>query len=334
VTLQKAANLHADFDLGILISSRHSATIGGAIATNAGGVRVLRYGPMRAQVRGIEAVLADGTVVAHLAGLHKDNTGYDYPSLLAGSEGTLAVITAARLQLVPRPRNQVVALAGFDTLDDLHQAALRAVREVSGLLSAEFFAETGLRILLANTDLKRPLSTPAHVYLLLEAQGPDAFDELACLLGNAPVAVGQSTDERSRLWAYRERQSEAAGFLGVPLKFDVSVPAEEWVNLAASVASAIAAVDGAAHVITFGHIADGNIHVNVVPATQTDGRHQDAIFGLVASLGGSISAEHGIGALKGAWLSLVRSDAEQALFTRIRAAFDPAGILNPYVLPR
>src|SRR6201999_3077338 len=123
VTLRQVADADPGLDLPILIASRDSATVGGAVATNAGGLRVLRFGPMRAQLRGIEAVLADGTVVSHLAGLLKDNTGYDYPSLLAGSEGTLAVITAARLRLVPRLRGTVTALAGAGALTELHALA-------------------------------------------------------------------------------------------------------------------------------------------------------------------------------------------------------------------
>src|SRR5690348_7104248 len=123
VTLRQVADADPGLDLPILIASRDSATVGGAVATNAGGLRVLRFGPMRAQLRGIDAVLADGTVVSHLAGLVKDNAGYDYPSLLAGSEGTLAVITAARLRLVPRLRDTVTALAGVGGLDELHALA-------------------------------------------------------------------------------------------------------------------------------------------------------------------------------------------------------------------
>src|SRR5437588_7318536 len=144
VTLRQVADAGPDLDLGILIASRDSATVGGAVATNAGGVRVLRFGPMRAQLRGIEAVLSDGTVVSHLAGLVKDNTGYDYPSLLAGSEGTLAVITAARIQLVPRLRRLVTVIVGVPGLDELHALARQAVRDVPGLVSAEFFTHAGL----------------------------------------------------------------------------------------------------------------------------------------------------------------------------------------------
>ena len=274
------------------------ATAGGAVATNARGLRVLRFGPMRAQLRGIEAVLADGTVVSHLAGLVKDNTGYDYPSLLAGSVGTLAVITAARLRLVPRLRDTVTALAGVSGLGEVHALARRAVAEVPGrgLVSAE-----------------QEFSSP----------GP-AWTSWWRTPGS----------RRARLWSYRERHPEAAGFLGVPIKLDVSVPAAQWVRLASGAAAAVTGVDPGAEVITFGHVADGNVHVNIVPAAPADGRHENAVFSLVASLGGSISAEHGIGALKAPWFALARTDAERALFARIRSALDPTATLNPNVLPR
>ncbi|HEY1346295.1 MAG TPA: FAD-binding oxidoreductase [Streptosporangiaceae bacterium] len=367
VSLQQVADADPGLDLGVFIASRHSATVGGAVATNAGGLRVLRHGPMRAQLRGIEAVLSDGTVLSHMSGLVKDNTGYDYPSLLAGSEGTLAVITAARLQLVPRLADPVTVIVGADGPGEVHALARRAVREVGGLLSAEFFTQAGLDLLAGHAGLALPLRPPTPAYLLLEAAGPGAAEELAGLVGDRPAAVGTDAAGRARLWACRERHPEAAGFVGVPLKLDVSVPAARWVRLASEVAGVVAEADPGALVITYGHVADGNLHVNVVPGTGlaggppegphrigsrnadstraalqadtpgaagADGRHQDAVFSFVASLGGSISAEHGIGALKARWLPLVRSDAERALFARLRAAFDPAGILNPHVLPR
>lgn len=337
VTLQQVSDATPGLDLGILIASRDSATVGGAIATNAGGLRVLRYGPMRAQLRGIEAVLSDGTVLSHLAGLAKDNTGYDYPALLAGSEGTLAVITQARLRLVPRPHGLVTVLAGLAGPAEAHRLARQALTGVPGLLSAEFFTGTGLDILTSRAGLAAPLARPAPSYLLLEAAGPGALDDLAGLpglAGDRDVAVAGSAADRARLWAYRERHPEAAGFLGTPIKLDVAVPAGRWVQLATEVAAVVAAADPAAQVITFGHVADGNLHVNIVPGTAADGRHEDAVFSFVASLAGSISAEHGIGRLKARWLPLARSAAERALFARVRAAFDPAGTLNPQVLPR
>jgi FAD/FMN-containing dehydrogenase len=334
VTLQRVSDADPDLDLGIAIASRESATVGGAVATNAGGVRVLRFGPMRAQLRGIEAVLSDGTIVSHLAGLTKDNTGYDYPSLLAGSEGTLAVITRARLRLVPRMTDAVTVIIGLGGLDELHALALLAVRQVPGLVSAEFFTGTGLDILVKHAGLVPPLPTQAPAYLLLEASGASALDDLAEVIGDRDAAVAEAAADRRRLWSYRERHPEAAGFLGMPLKLDVSVPAAQWVRLASDAAGVVADADPGATVITFGHVADGNVHINIVPAAPADGRHENAVFSFVASLGGSISAEHGIGALKAPWLGLARSDAERSLFARIRGALDPAGTLNPHVLPR
>jgi FAD/FMN-containing dehydrogenase len=334
VTLQRVKDADPDLDLGIQIASRDSATVGGAIATNAGGVKVLRYGAMRAQLRGIEAVLSDGSVVSHLAGLVKDNTGYDYPSLLAGSEGTLAVVTRARLRLVPRARDGVTVIAGAGGLAEVHALARGALQRVPGLSSAEFFTQAGLGILAGHAGLTPPLPAAYPAYLLLEADGRDALGDLADVIGDHDAVVGEDAADRRRLWSYRERHPEAAGFLGTPIKLDVSVPAKNWVRLATEAPAVITATDSGATVVTFGHVADGNVHVNIVPDAPADGRHEDALLRFVADLEGSISAEHGIGALKARWLGLARTDAERALFGRIRAALDPAGILNPHVLPR
>jgi len=244
------------------------------------------------------------------------------------------VVTRARLQLVERPREPVTAVVGLAGLDELHSLALEALRAVPGLLSAEFWTQAGLDLLIEHAGLRPVLDRPHPAYLLLEAAGPGALEDLGELIGARPAAVAQTPGDRAQLWAYRERHPEAAGFVGVPIKLDVAVPARNWVELATTVAKVVAAADPGATVLTYGHVADGNVHVNVVPAAAADGRHEDAVFGLVAALGGSISAEHGIGALKGRWLDLARSPAEQDLFARIRSAFDPAGTLNPAILPR
>jgi FAD/FMN-containing dehydrogenase len=225
-------------------------------------------------------------------------------------------------------------IIGLGGLDELHALARRAVSEVPGLVSAEFFTNTGLDILIKHAGLAPPLPASAPAYLLLEAFGVSALDDLAAVIGDREAAVAQSPADRRRLWSYRERQPEAAGFLGVPIKLDVSAPAARWVRLASGAATVVADIDPGATVITFGHVADGNVHINVVPAQPADGRHENTVFSFVASLGGSISAEHGIGALKARWLDLARTAAERSLFARIRAALDPSGTLNPHVLPR
>jgi FAD/FMN-containing dehydrogenase len=225
-------------------------------------------------------------------------------------------------------------VAGFDSLGEVHALARQALAAVPGMLSAEFFTQAGLDVLVSHAGLRPPFDQPWPFYLLLEAAGPGALDGLAELIGDGTAAVAQAPADRAALWDYRERHPEAAGFLGVPIKLDVSVPAARWVKLASTVAGAVADVDSGATVITYGHVADGNVHVNIVPAGPSDGRHEDAVFELVASLGGSISAEHGIGVLKARWLALARSSAERELFAAIRSAFDPAGTLNPGILPR
>jgi FAD/FMN-containing dehydrogenase len=216
----------------------------------------------------------------------------------------------------------------------VHGLARSAVRSVPGLLSAEFLTQPGLDVLISRAGLAPPLPRPAPAYLLLEAAGRGALDDLAELTGDRPAAVAETATDRARLWAYRERMPEAAGFLGPPIKLDVSVPAAAWVELASSVAGVVASADPDATVISYGHVADGNVQVNIVPSAPADGRHEDAVLGFVAGLGGSVSAEHGIGALKARWLPLARSAAELSLFAAIRAALDPPGVLNPHVLPR
>jgi FAD/FMN-containing dehydrogenase len=244
------------------------------------------------------------------------------------------VVTAARLQLVPRPRDLVTVLTAAGSLAEVHGLARSAVRDVPGLLSAEFLTQPGLDVLTAHAGLVPPLPEPAPAYLILEAAGRGALDDLAELVGDRPAAVAETAADRARLWAYRERMPEAAGFLGPPIKLDVSVPAAAWVELASSVTGVVAGADPDATTIFYGHVADGNVQVNIVPAAPADGRHEDAVLNFVAGLGGSVSAEHGIGALKARWLPLVRTAAELDLFARIRSALDPAGLLNPNVLPR
>jgi len=334
VTLAQVGAASPELDLAISIASRASATVGGAIATNAGGLRVLRYGPMRSQVKGVEAVLSDGTIISHLSGLIKDNTGYDYPSLLVGSEGTLAIITQARLQLIPRAVNRVTAVIGLDTLATLERVAAAARIMIPELHSAEFFTDYGLQLLVQHAGLAQPLPDRYDFYLLLEAVGEDASERLSDVIADLPVAVAETERDRARLWQYRERQPQAAGYLGTPLKLDVSVPQSQWVKLASHANQLVKDIDHRAEVVIFGHVVDGNVHVNIVPGGKADGTHETAVFQFVASLGGSISAEHGIGRLKAPWLHLVRSDAERSLFARIRSAFDPHGILNPNILPR
>ncbi|HEY2811834.1 MAG TPA: FAD-binding oxidoreductase [Acidimicrobiales bacterium] len=332
--IRRAAR-EAGWDYGVDWAARDTATIGGSIATNAGGVRVLRYGDTRAQLLGVEAVLADGSVVSHLSGLLKDNTGYHLPSLMCGSEGTLAVVTKARLRLVPRHDERVVALLGFADLDAALDACADLRRTQPSLEAVELFFAEGVALVREQLALPPP-PVVAEVYLLVEcADRVDPSDALAAevsRLDTKDVAVAVEPAQRAALWRYREDHTEAINAIGPPHKLDVTLPQAELTPFVRAVRTKVASIEPGARVWLFGHAADGNLHVNVTGVQPGDERIDDAVLRLVADRGGSISAEHGVGTAKKKWLSLNRSDAELAAMRAIKHALDPHGILNPHVL--
>jgi FAD/FMN-containing dehydrogenase len=327
----------AGFDVGVDFAARDSCTVGGMVATNAGGERVLRYGTMRAQVAGIEAVLPDGAIISRLAGLPKDNTGYDVASLLAGSEGTLGVITRLRLRLVPLLSARAVALVAVaDT--EAAVTLVRSLREVASLEAAELFYAEGLSLVLDQSGMPAPFAAAAPAYVLAECAGrEDPTDDLLGVLERAADGIIDATvagDPRGRqaLWAYRESHTESINAAGVPVKLDVAVPLAALAPTVAALPGVVAQVAPEARVILFGHLNEGNLHVNVLGALDRDERVSDAVLRLVASYGGSISAEHGVGRAKRGWLGLSRSAAEIAMMRAIKRAVDPQGLLNPGVL--
>lgn len=322
---------------GVDLAARDSATIGGTIATNAGGLRVIRWGDTRAQLLGIEAVLADGRVVSHLGGLVKDNTGYDLAGLLCGSEGTLAVVTAARVRLVPRHSHRTVALVGFADLGTAVQSALHWTTAIGGVEAVEFVTGAGVDLVCDAQAIPPPLPTRWAAYILVEsAAHTDPTDAMAAVITATPgvgdVAVGRTASERSRLWTYREGHTEAINRVGLPHKLDVTLPHAALAGFINDVPSAVEHVAPNARTWLFGHVGDGNVHVNVTGADPDDNSVDDAVLRLVAARHGSISAEHGIGTAKKQWLSLNRSPAELSVFAAIKSALDPEGILNPNVL--
>ena len=334
--VQRAAAA-ADLSYPIDLTARDSATIGGTVATNAGGLHVLRYGTTRSQVLGVEAVLADGRVLRHLGGLVKDNTGYDLAGLLCGSEGTLAVVTAARLRLVPSLPERVTALLAFDTVGSAVQAAGALRDSVSSLVAIELFCGDGLELVCETTGAGPPFPVAYDAFLLVEgAAQVDPAAELSeatsGLEGVRAVAVAVDEPQRRRLWHYREAHTAAIERLGVPHKLDVALPMSNIADFLGVVGSRVLEVAPEATTIVFGHVADGNLHVNVVGVAPDDDRVDDAVLGLVVDRGGSISAEHGIGTAKRRWLHLSRSEAEIDSYRAIKRALDPEGILNPNVL--
>ncbi len=319
---------------GVDIGPRTQATIGGMVATNAGGLRFVRHRGMRQQVVGIEAVLADGSVLRHLGGLEKDNTGYDLAGLLCGSEGTLAVVTAARLRLVVPPSAPVVALVGFASVLDA-VAALAELRHRVVLEAAELVLADGLALVAAVLGVASPLAAPFGAALLLEwdGAGRTGGDPLVGLSGATEVVTATDADHRRALWVLREHHAEAVATLGPPAhKLDVTLPLSRLGSFVESIREELLARADVDHVVLWGHIADGNIHVNVVGPDPADDAVDDLVLRRVADEGGSISAEHGIGTAKRRWLSLTRSPVERRTFAAIKSALDPAGILNPGVL--
>ncbi|RJG46972.1 FAD-binding oxidoreductase [Mesorhizobium sp. DCY119] len=334
--VQEAAD-NAGLMFGVDIGARGSATVGGNIATNAGGIRVLRYGMYRAQVLGLEAVLADGSVLTSLKGLPKDNSGYDLNQLFIGTEGTLGVVTRAALRLHPKPLSEVNAFCALPSFEAAI-ALLGLLRQKLGpLLSAyEVNFAPLYDDMIPSMAAPAPLPAGSPVYVLTEIQGnePDRDGErFAEVLMQAvedgivsDVVVSQSPREFHALWAVRESVNPflfaMKGLIGV----DVSLPLARMKAFLAQTESAIRAIDASADIYVFGHLGDGNLHYQVLTADPATA--YDIIYRGVAAAGGGVSAEHGIGLDKKRWLPLVRSDAELAAMRRLKTAFDPNNILN------
>ena len=336
VTLQQHARA-AGLDVGVDFAARESCTVGGMVATNAGGERVLRYGTMRAQLLGIEAVLADGSIVSRLTGLPKDNTGYDVVSLLAGSEGTLGIITKLRLRLVPLFTSRAVALIAVDGT----AAAVDLVRTLRDRLptleAAELFYADGLALVRQQTGLPAPFADDHPAFVLVECAGrADPSDDLLAALEESTVVrdATVAVDQRGRhaLWAYRESHTESINAAGVPVKLDVAVPLPALADAVDALPAAVTGAAPSARTILFGHVNEGNLHVNVLGAVDEAEAVSDAVLKVVASYGGSISAEHGVGRAKRDWLHLSRSAEEIAMMRAIKHSLDPRGLLNPGVL--
>ena len=333
----QAAAVAAGWAYGVDLGSRDSATMGGTIATNAGGLQVLRHGSTRAQLVGFEAVLGTSETVSHMGGLIKDNTGYDLSGLLCGSEGTLGVVTAARVRLVPQSPECVTSILAFSSTAAAVDAASLLRRTLPELQSLEFFLQPGLDLVCRASGIAAPFPSEHRAYLLAEAAAQhDPMPPLAAVLDSVAavedVAVATDTARRTQLWHYREGHTEAINSLGAPHKLDVTLPAPALAAFIDHAPDVVRGADPKATTWLFGHVGDGNVHVNVTGLEPDDLRVDDRVMHYVAELGGSISSEHGIGAAKRTWLHLNRSEAELAAFRRLKTALDPAGILNPNVL--
>ena len=319
-----------NFEIGVDLAARDSCTIGGMIATNAGGINVLRYGAMREQLIGVEAVMSDGTVIKHLEGLEKDNTGYHLPGLLAGSEGTLAIITKARLRLRPRLTEKVTALIAVAVSTRLRQ-------KLPSLHALEAIFSSAMTLVSAHIGAQIPIGPNGKAWLLVEvASGTDPFEEFQQALqncGDTILDVAVATDDRSRskLWQFREQITEAIAVTGTPHKLDVTIGLSRLEKFIDEIPKVVKRADPNSLTYLFGHLGDGNVHVNVVGIDGSEPSNvvESAVLGYVASLGGSISAEHGIGIAKKSYLHLNRTNDELRFFRNIKKALDPNNIMHP-----
>jgi FAD/FMN-containing dehydrogenase len=352
VTLKAAQDAAAEAGclLPLSISSEGSAQIGGVLAVNAGGNNTVRYGNARDLVLGLEVVLPDGTVWNGLRRLRKDNTGYCLRQLFVGSEGTLGILTAAVLKLVPRPREQCVALCAVASPEAALDLFGRFQSHDTAAISAfELMSGPGTDLVLQHIEgATLPLASPAPDYVLVElaTPRPDAGlrSSLEKLLEGAladgvviDAAIAESEAQRAAIWRLREEHSEAQKRAGANVKNDVSVPVSKVPEFIRRATAACEALIPGIRVVPFGHMGDGNIHFNLVQPVGSDPAWflaqdhaiMDTVNEVVRALDGSFSAEHGIGKLKPYMMPDWRGGAELQLMQRIKAAIDPLGIMNP-----
>jgi FAD/FMN-containing dehydrogenase len=344
----QAAALAADRLFPLSLASEGTCTIGGNISTNAGGLNVIAYGNTRDLVTGVEVVLADGRVVNALSKLRKDNTGYDVKGLFIGAEGTLGIITAASLRLFPNPRAQATAFVGLKSPEDALKL-LRIARERLGaaITSFELIGRNAYDIGIRHGGARAPLQGAHDWYILIEAssQTPGGLSEaftgaLETALEQGVIedaAVAASLEQRADFWQLRECLSDAQGKEGGSIKHDVSVEVGLVPALIKEATPAVEAFAPGARVVAFGHLGDGNIHFNVSQPIGADKQAfldrwdamNEIVHGIVARLGGSYSAEHGIGQLKRGLLARWKDPAALAVMRQIKATLDPNGVMNP-----
>ena len=350
-TLHEAAEA-AGMRFPLTLGGKGSATIGGLISTNAGGTQVLRYGTMRAQVLGLEAVLPDGSMFNGLVPLKKDNRGFDLKQLLIGSEGTLGIVTAATLRLLPAIAGRAVLWAGLASLHDARRLLLHGERIAGDALEGfEVMPRHSLEAVLAHLpDARDPLTGRHPWYALIELVGsrehaarlPELAETLlgsaleARLLQDATIAASEAQAEA--FWRLRDSISPAERAIGPAMQHDISVPVERMPDFVGMAAPAVERSFPGSKAIAFGHLGDGNVHFHVLAPPgvlpgqweETQGKEISAmVHDLVTAWGGSISAEHGIGQMKRSELGRLGDPASLALLRAVKQAIDPAGLMNP-----
>eukprot|EP00736_Rhodelphis_marinus_P013960 Rmarinus@m.18131 len=336
------------------LGAKGSCQIGGNVATNAGGIRFVRYGSLHGTVLGIEAVLPDGTVLDNLSTLRKDNTGYDLKQLFIGSEGSLGIITGLNILCPTRPRAVQAAFLACETFDDVRRILRMAKTELSEVLSAfEFLDREALEAATSNLPgVRDPLpDTPGKFYTLIEVSGSSAEhneEKLSMFLEKAMEcgavtdgAVAQDENHSAMFWRIREGMPEAMSKVGMTFKYDFSLPLDSFYTIVRDTRERIRDCEGAL-VVAWGHVGDCNLHLNIaVPREQNEmqGRVRDLLspflFEKVREYHGSISAEHGLGLMKAGAIHYRQNATSVNVMQRLRKMIDPNSIMNPYkyVLP-
>jgi len=326
------------------LAAKGSSQIGGNLSTNAGGVRVVRYGSSRRWVTGIQAVLMSGDVLELNRGLEKNNTGYSLMQLLIGSEGTLAVITEATLKLSPCAKSSVVVFLAVESLEAIYDLFRKARRQSFEVSAFEFLTQRCLKNVEVKLNVQSKLPNHYPFYVLLELDsGEQSSDEvetwLPTLMGAGVIdgLVAKSSEEIKSVWMMREGITESIALTGAVRKYDVSVPVPEMVQFLKWVIVQSGHLDRKWELFLFGHFGDGSPHLNIVKKSGVteDEFERDCelfevdLFGKLKSVGGSISSEHGVGLLKKEWVKHSRTPVELDIFRAIKKSFDPNNLLNP-----
>ncbi|AFC46173.1 FAD linked oxidase [Mycobacterium intracellulare ATCC 13950] len=332
--VQRAAAA-ANLVFGVDLSARDTATVGGMASTNAGGLRTVRYGNMGEQVIGVQVALPDGSLLRRHSRVRRDNTGYDLPALFVGAEGTLGVITGLDLRLHAIPPHRVTAICGFADLDALVSAG-RIFRDVDGIAALELIDGRAAALTREHRGVGAPV-TGDWLLLVELAADHDQTERLAGLLENVPMcgepAVGVDLAAQQRLWQVRESLAEVLGVYGPPLKFDVSLPLSAISEFERQAVDLVSTHAPGALPVLFGHIGEGNLHLNVLRCPGEQERHlYEPMMDLIARCGGNVSSEHGVGSRKRPYLAMSREPADIAAMRTLKAALDPTGYLNAAVL--
>ncbi|MEN0040865.1 MAG: FAD-binding oxidoreductase [Pseudomonadota bacterium] len=347
--IQNAAD-DADRLFPLSLGSQGTCQIGGNISANAGGTGVIAYGNTRDLVMGLEVVQPNGRVWNGLSKLRKDNTGYDLKNLIIGAEGTLGIVTKAVLKLFPKPAGREVAIAGMASTDDaLKLLSLAKAKAANGVTAFEFMARVAMEFTVKHTDCARePLESAPAWYVLLEISSPrsadDARETMEAILTEAfeegtitDAVIAESGEQQNAFWKLREDMSWAQRPEGASIKHDISVPIREVPRFIELADAEVQRIAPGSRIVNFGHLGDGNLHYNISqPVGWTAEQHyanepaiNDAVYAILGQLGGSISAEHGIGQMKRDKLAKLKDPVALEIMRSVKQALDPANIMNP-----